>query len=1067
MSDAAESYVLTTVRADGELEGKLEDIHANPANGKQLIFSAQNNGLYLMDVRIQFDSNGNVVPDNSTVDISNVLTDDNTLSTFDDPDNLTWSPSGYIYVQEDGSNAGGPDHEIWRLLLSDPSGTLTRVGQGHTETSGIIDVSDLAGFAPNTIYLFSVMGGSGLSQLVTLVNTDAICPVVLPGTQVGSVTDSELFEISGLAASPQNPGVLWVHNDGGNDAELYALGTSGDLLGTYTLEGVSTNIDREDMAIGPGPAPGVPYLYIADTGDNNTDRNSVTIYRVPEPNREVIPSGVLTGVEELSVQYPGNPYDCETLLVDPRNGDMVLVTRDRASSSVTPRISGVFNYPAAQQNPSTTFTLIKHPASELSSFHNIKGGDVSRAVNQAGDYQVILRPSQYDTTVDGMLWTLTSGTALGDVFSQAFCRVPLAAEEQGEAVSFNAAGNGYYTISEEVGSGFSPVPVYFYGSDANLPPVNNEDVYLSITLTAIGADGDPLTYTIVSSPAKGSLSGTGATWIYTQHSNFNGDDSFTFFANDGKVNSAVATVTITVNPINDAPVAEAGPDQTVFVDDVVSLDGTNSSDPEADTLTYAWTQTGGSTVILSDANAVQSTFTALLGSETLEFEVEVSDGALSSTDRVVVTVNEIVNDAFVSQEPTVTNGLVVGSIDATMFSYGQVQTLTEARSGRKGCKALEVEYVLETTAPSSSITNLVLHLDYDWTAIDSGEFLEAFIWNVTSGNWGDLTATWLDDGSFDAVSPEDYVDGSRHIRVLFRDSLDIHREKADSLSIDLLWAQIDIGVPDAVAPAAPTGLLADAGEFVVDLDWNDNSESDLLGYIVYRHDAVVDTYGALHTDPVLKSALQDASVEAGMSYSYSVTAIDFSGNESDLSEALEVMTVNENPSSPAGVTATAGDGQVPVDWDENTEPDLTGYHVYRSETSGGTFSRINGSVIDTNGVIDTGLMNGTTYYYKVSAIDLQDNESELSEEVSAKPTLTPTITLTANGYKVKGKHTIDLSCSGAALVDIYRNGVLYDANISGGSYTDATNRKGGATYVYQVCEAGNPANCSNEVTVTF
>ena len=80
---------------------------------------------------------------------------------------------------------------------------------------------------------------------------------------------------------------------------------------------------------------------------------------------------------------------------------------------------------------------------------------------------------------------------------------------------------------------------------------------------------------------------------------------------------------------------------------------------------------------------------------------------------------------------------------------------------------------------------------------------------------------------------------------------------------------------------------------------------------------------------------------------------------------------------------------------------------------------------------------------------------------------TSSITLTANGYKVKGKHTIDLSWSGAALVDIYRNGVLYDANISGGSYTDATNQKGGATYVYQVCEAGNPANCSNEVTVTF
>jgi hypothetical protein len=169
LTECTEDFVFTTDTNDAKSVTKLEDIHTNPGNGKQLVFGAQNDGLYIMDVDIQFDGSGNVVTGigGSTVSVSQALDDNNAISTFDDPDNVTWSPSGYIYVQEDG---GSPGDEIWRLLPSDPIGTLTRVGQGNAETSGIIDVSAMAGFPHNTVYLFSIQGGSGMAQLVTLVN---------------------------------------------------------------------------------------------------------------------------------------------------------------------------------------------------------------------------------------------------------------------------------------------------------------------------------------------------------------------------------------------------------------------------------------------------------------------------------------------------------------------------------------------------------------------------------------------------------------------------------------------------------------------------------------------------------------------------------------------------------------------------------------------------------------------------------------------------------------------------------------------------------------------------------
>ncbi len=113
----------------------------------------------------------------------------------------------------------------------------------------------------------------------------------------------------------------------------------------------------------------------------------------------------------------------------------------------------------------------------------------------------------------------------------------------------------------------------------NTPPVandvtaaTNEDTSVTITLSGSDVDGDPLTFTIVTPPANGSLGPivpTGpntATVTYTPSLNFNGSDAFVYQANDGNGGTDNATVTITIAAVNDAPSFLAGPTVNVLED---------------------------------------------------------------------------------------------------------------------------------------------------------------------------------------------------------------------------------------------------------------------------------------------------------------------------------------------------------------------------------------------------------------------------------------------------------------------------------------------------------------------
>jgi hypothetical protein len=200
-------------------------------------------------------------------------------------------------------------------------------------------------------------------------------------------------------------------------------------------------------------------------------------------------------------------------------------------------------------------------------------------------------------------------------------------------------------------------------------------------------DGDLLTAIPVDNPTNGTLTlNSDGSFTYTPNLNFFGTDSFTYVANDGTSDSDVAaTVTITVNPVVDPPIADAGPDQRVDEGGNVTLGGSNSFDTEGETLSYQWEQIAGPSVTLSNPQAANPTFAApgVVGSggESLTFQLTVTDEeAEQVTDTTIVNVTlPLANrppkaDAGVDQEveegePVTLNGSNSFDLDGDNLSY--------------------------------------------------------------------------------------------------------------------------------------------------------------------------------------------------------------------------------------------------------------------------------------------------------------------------------------------------------------------------------------------------------------
>ncbi len=275
----------------------------------------------------------------------------------------------------------------------------------------------------------------------------ANCPTFDVGGSCGSVTNADITEASGLAASRKNPNVLYTHNDSGDGARIFAISTAGEYLGAYYL-GNAPATDWEDVAIGPGPQNGENYLYIGDIGDNDKVRPNINVIRIAEPTVTVTGTPSVTtlgGEETFTLVYPDKPHDAETLFVDPLSGDVFVVVKADSGKSTVFRAAA----PLSNANPMVLelVTTLQFGTAPLEGDPNATGGDMMP--DGAG---IAIRT--YDSAY---FWWRKSGQSVAEALAFSPCALPLQNETHGEALTFAANGQGYFTLSEGTSQ-----PLYFY-----------------------------------------------------------------------------------------------------------------------------------------------------------------------------------------------------------------------------------------------------------------------------------------------------------------------------------------------------------------------------------------------------------------------------------------------------------------------------------------------------------------------------------------------------------------------------------------------------------------------------
>lgn len=285
--------------------------------------------------------------------------------------------------------------------------------------------------------------------------TLAAPPEYLPATAKPTLHSPLIKEASGLAGSSRDPRFLWIINDSGSAPEIHLATTDGTYRGKIALAKTS-NIDWEDLA--SFSLDGVPYLIVADIGDNDAKRKTRTLHILREPR---LPAdgkklrGSARSEWKIRYRYEGGPRDCESIAVDVPNKKILLLTK----RTHPPELHELPLRPSGGKSVITThrtaYVRLTAPGNARIPFGNQPTGlDISSNNKLAAVvtyYSVFLFPR-----ADGESWP------------QAFVRKPIVLPphllKQAESIAFSNNANTLFALSEGQGS---PIVSYVKTPEAN------------------------------------------------------------------------------------------------------------------------------------------------------------------------------------------------------------------------------------------------------------------------------------------------------------------------------------------------------------------------------------------------------------------------------------------------------------------------------------------------------------------------------------------------------------------------------------------------------------------------
>lgn len=385
------------------------------------------------------------------------------------------------------------------------------------------------------------------------------------------------------------------------------------------------------------------------------------------------------------------------------------------------------------------------------------------------------------------------------------------------------------------------------------------------------------------------------------------------------------------------------------------------------------------------------------GTDPRDFELEVLDDTVLNSRSVARTTTAVLSGGSSTGVDTFT--AAVTSVDPVSnpvvirfkFRYNTLTTSgrAEARVGLHEVGTNQLYHVAinaKSDAAPLSLTVNAAGLDLgtvgDQNTISLWEVEALFDRTGSSETTVDYTV-WQDGVVYvtDSETIPEAVDGS----TLFDESFFQYRQNALILLDDL---QLSWGEPgDSTAPAAPTLLALTPSHTSISLDWDDNTETDLAGYNVYRHDgAAYQLIDSVEESDYVdsNSAATGNTIESDTAYYYQVTAVDVSGNESGTPATGSATTLPAKLARPSNVVIVGGNEEVSLGWTANIETHFEYYEVQRADVADGSFTSLSATLTSAS-YTDSGLTNGEDYYYRIRSIDDQGYQSSWSTVVSAQP----------------------------------------------------------------------------------
>ncbi len=616
--------------------------------------------------------------------------------------------------------------------------------------------------------------------------------------------------------------------------------------------------------------------YIASDGQLSSALSTITVNVAPVNDAPVADSLNVNGTEDTAVTLVLSANDPEgsalsfEILTQPTHGTL---------SGTVPSLS---YQPASQFAGSDSFTYRVNDG-ELDS--NIATVTITiDAVNDA-PIAVDLIVSTDENTPVGI--QLSASDAEGDPLTYTLLSMPENGTLSGVGSQINYTPNNgfvgndtftYQASDTEANSNAASVTVVVNNlNDAplaqDLTQTLQEDSSVAIQLSATDPDQDTLSFAIVTMPSNGNLTGDGVNWTYTPADNFSGLDSFTYRANDGVVDSNLATVTLTVSSVNDAPTANSintSTDEDTSV--AVALSG---ADIDGDALTYRLASTPSLGNLRGDApNLIYTPNNNTTGTDRFDFVV--NDGQVDSELATVVITITSINDAPVAQSVDITVS------EDTPTAIGLVGTDSDGDA---------LTYTLTTQPTQGTLTGTAPNLTYTPNSDVNG--LDSFTFTVSDQQQTSNTATVsiTIDSVNDAPVAQDVS-----IEITANQGVDIPLNASDADGDSLVYSitsqpqQGSVSISGVVASYTPnTNYSGEDGFTYIASDGTANSNPAMVTL----------TVTALPNNPPIITSSPSLEATENTPYQYAVEASDPDGDH--LTYHLDLPANNFTISADAGV----------------------------------------------------------------------------------------------------------------------------------------------------------------------